>query len=198
MMKALAGLLVLLLAGCAAVPETRHARPLEPGAPVALAPGEAVVFGSILFVENGKPKYPYGLGKPTWLVSGLSGPGLFLSTDKQGSFFLALPAGSYELRSVAPFYYTPYICMPYRFEAPQAGKAYYIGALRVEFESTVVLGGLWGNYIDSVDYAELLDRFDTAAAALAARGPGAAALPVEKALMTRIPGKRPGLGTRCR
>ena len=126
-----------------------------------------------------------------WFIEGVRGNWPHLSADKNGAFYLALPAGRYELRTVAPFYYTPYICVPYRFEAPQPGKAYYLGALRVEFESTVVLGGLWGNYIDSVDYVEVLDQFDAAAAALAARGPGAAALPIEKALMTRIPGRRP-------
>jgi len=197
-MRTLAAVLVLLLTGCAGVPEARLARPLEAGAPVALAPGEAVVFGSILFVENGKPKYPYGLGKPMWFIEGVHGKWPQFGTDKDGSFYLALPAGRYELRSAVPFYYTPYICIPYRFEAPQAGKAYYIGALRIEFESTVLLGGLWGNYIDSVDYVEVLDRFEAASAALAARGPGAAALPLEKALMTRIPGRRPALGTQCR
>ena len=181
----------------AGVRGTRPARPLEPGAPWALAPGEAFVFASILFVENGKPKYPYGLGKPMWFVEGLSGRWPHLSTEKDGAFFYAVPAGSYEILRGAPVYYTPFICLPYRFEAPQAGKAYYVGALRIELESTVMLGGLWGNYIDSVDYAEMLDLFDAAAAAFAARNPGAAALPLEKALMTRIPGKRPQLVTRC-
>ena len=188
-MRTLAVIVVLLLAGCAGVPGTRAARPLEPGAPVALAPDEAVVFGSILFVENGKPKYPYGLGKPMWFVEGLHGNWPHFGADKDGAFYLALPAGSYRLRSVVPFYYTPYICMPYRFEAPQPGKAYYVGALRIEFESTVMLGGLWGNYIDSVDYVEVLDRSDTMPFVV---------LPVEKALMTRIPGRQPALGTQCR
>lgn len=197
-MRTLAAVLALLLAGCAAMTEQRSARPLEPGAPVALAPGEAVVFGSILFVENGKPKVPYGLGKPMWFVEGVSGKWPHFGADKDGAFYLALPAGRYQIRSVVPFYYTPYICAPYRFEALEPGRAYYVGALRIEFESTVMLGGLWGNYIDSVDYAEVLDRFDAAAAAFAARNPGAAGLPLDKALMARIPGKRVQLGTQCR
>jgi len=194
-MKTFVAVLVLL-AGCATLPEQRPARPLQPGAPFALAADEAVVFGSILLVENGKPKYPYGMGKPIWFVDRLRGANLpHLSTEKNGEFFLAVPAGRYEISRGAPFYYTPFICLPYRFEAPQPGKAYYLGALRIEFESTVLLGGLWGNYIDSVDYVEVLDRFDTAYAGLAARAPG---VPAVKALMTRIPGRRPQLGTQCR
>jgi hypothetical protein len=187
---------LVLLVGCAAMPEQRIARPLEAGAAAAPAAGEAVVYGRILFVENGKPKYPYGLGKPIWFVDGLRGPSWpQLTTDASGLFAYGVPAGSYEISRAAPFYYTPFICLPYRFDAPLAGKAYYIGALRVEFESTVMLGGLWGNYIDSVDYAEVLDEFDNMSAALASRAPR---LPVVKALMTRVPGRRPQLGTRCR
>ena len=187
---------LVLLAGCAAMPEQHTARRLEAGAAAALAAGEAVVYGRILLVENGKPKYPYGLGKPVWFVGELRGASWpHLTTDANGFFAYALPAGSYEISRAAPFYYTPFICLPYRFDAPQAGTAYYLGALRIEFESTVMLGGLWGNYIDSIDYAEVLDEFDTMSAALASRAPG---LPVVKALMTRIPGRRPRLGTQCR
>jgi hypothetical protein len=196
--RTFAAVIFLLLAGCAGMPETRTARVLEAGAPIALAPGEAVAFGSILFVENGKPKYPYGLGRPMWFIEGVRGNWPHFGADKDGAFYVALPAGRYQIRSVVPLYYSPYICAPYGFEAPQAGRAYYVGALRVEFESTVVLGGLWGNHIDSVDFVEVLDQFESARAAFAARGRGAAALPTEKALMTRIPGKQPQLGTQCR
>jgi hypothetical protein len=115
------------------------------------------------------------------------------STEQDGSFSLVIPAGQYEISHVFLFYYDSPILMPYRFDASQAGKAYYLGALKIEFQSTVLLWGLWGNYINSVDFVEVLDEFDAMTASLASRAPGAAELPLVKSLLMRVPGMRPRL-----
>jgi hypothetical protein len=51
-------LALLVLGGCAGLPETVSARRIEPGQTPALNPVEIVVFGRILFIENGKDKAP--------------------------------------------------------------------------------------------------------------------------------------------
>ena len=68
----LAGIIMLLVSlhvtGCASVPETQFARRVDVGAVPMLGPDEVLIYGRILFIENGKSKAPYGLGKPLWSV----------------------------------------------------------------------------------------------------------------------------------
>ena len=194
--EALAGALIaVLLLGCTGLPKRLEPRALNPDTELRLSQGEVVIFGKILLVENGRPKFPYKLGKPVWSLQTSDGSAraVLLSTETDGSFYLVVPAGIYHVVTAEPFYYTPPICLPLRFNALEAGTAYYIGDLRIEFETTVVLGGLWGNYINSVDYVEIVDDFNSTAKSLGSKAPGASNLQVAKAPLERIPGRRPKL-----
>ena len=191
------------LSGCAGWPDTYNARPVVPGGSHVLEPDEIIVFGRILFIENGKEKAPYGLGKPFWqLANPESKPGTegqadkrwiipFLSTDKDGFFAYAIPAGHYEMTFVAPFYYLPMIDPALEFDASTPGRAYYLGELEVDFDATTWLGGLWGNYITHLNQLEVLDRFSESSGQFGARGTGSDS--IGKALLARIHGRIPEL-----
>jgi hypothetical protein len=169
------GLLVLfvllIVSGCASLPETIGAHRVEPGETVPLKQGEILVFGRILFVENGKSKMPYGLGKPYWQLmspKGKAGIGQsekrkilpFLSTREDGVFVYVIPAGRYEMSYVEPFGYIPMIDPAIEFDAAEPGQAYYLGDLEVDIDASIWLGGLWGNYITRLNSLEVKDRFD--------------------------------------
>jgi hypothetical protein len=121
--------IALALSGCASLPETRQARPALQDGPVVLQPGEILVFGRLLFTENGQSKVPYGLGKPLWQLetpapaSG-SAPSTakrtilpFLRTDAEGFFAYAIPAGQYIIAHVEPLGYTPLLRPGLEFDA---------------------------------------------------------------------------------
>lgn len=198
-------LAVLALSGCAGLPEVEYpgARAIEPGETASLRQDEVLVFGRILFIENGANKHPYALGKPIWyLVSRPSMPVVkefsgkrrvipFLSTRKDGVFAYLIPAGRYEMSFVAPFYYVPFIRPALEFSAEQPGMAYYLGDLELDIEATSLLGGLWGNYITRLNHQEVVDRFDEVVPLVASPFvvPGAA----RKAMMVRVRGAIPML-----
>ena len=196
--------IALVVSGCASLPETRHARPTPPDEPVVLKQGEVLVFGRLLFTENGQSKVPYGLGKPLWQlespkpVSESAPPTTkrtilpFLSTDAEGFFAYVIPAGQYEIAHLEPLGYTPLLRPGLEFDAREPGRAYYLGDIEVDFDAWSWLGGLWGNYISRITRVEVVDRFDTTRDALTqrlARDPEH----IGKALLTTPPGQSPQL-----
>ena len=198
-------LLLLHLAGCGTVPIQYLPQSLlhTPDAPI--LEDEVVIFGRILFTENGELQVPYGFQtRPRWtLTSPANEPGIVdaygrkaslwipLRADEDGLFVYVIPAGRYRVASVKPFYYTPFIYTALEIEVRTPGKAYYLGDLEVDYDSTRWLGGMWGNYIHSLNYLEVVDRSDRAFPEFAA-GPGRSrGLPVGKALMVRVRGGFP-------
>lgn len=193
------------LAGCATLSEPFGARSLEPGSTPTLSKDEVVIFGRILFIENGKRKAPYDWGKPIWQLtspaptSDADGQPArhrnfpFLTTRKDGVFAYLMPAGRYEMTDLAPFYYTPLIDPALEFDASEPGKAYYLGDLEVDIEVSTWLGGLWGNYITHLNYLEAVDRLEQVGGQLSEIH--AADVPVRKALLARIYGRVPELKT---
>jgi hypothetical protein len=194
----------LVASGCASPPETRHARPALTNEPVVLQQGEILVFGRLLFTENGKSKVPYGLGKPLWQLetpkaASDSAPPTakrtilpFLGTDKDGFFAYVIPAGHYEIAHVEPLGYTPLLRPGLEFDTRKPGRAYYLGDVEVDYDAWSWLYGLWGNHISRITRVEVVDRFDTARGTLAQR---LALDPegIDKALLTGSPGKAPQL-----
>ncbi|MEW5770140.1 MAG: hypothetical protein AB1831_07205 [Pseudomonadota bacterium] len=197
----------LLVTGCASMPETQMARRVDPGQAPALRTGEVLIYGRILFIENGASKAPYGLGKPLWSVitrqpvvapqadgAGPQPPRRrnipFLSTRKDGVFAYAIPAGHYEMGGLVPFYYTPFIEPALEFDASEAGRAYCLGDLEVDYDASSWLGGLWGNYITHLNHVEVIDRCDGLAGQVLVDA--TAAPPAKKALLSRIYGRIPG------
>ena len=69
-------LATLCLFGCASFPETLSARRVEPGDTLVLDQKEILIFGRILFTENGKSKIPYPARHPGFESGpkGASGP----------------------------------------------------------------------------------------------------------------------------
>jgi hypothetical protein len=192
---------LLALAGCAGLPETLSARRVEPGQTPTLNPGEIVIFGRILFIENGKNKAPYGLGKPFWQLESPPNRALsgqterrlnipFLSTRKDGVFVYVIPAGRYAMSHVEPFYYMPQIDPALEFDASQPDRSYYLGDLEIDIDTTTWLGGLWGNYITHLNHLEVLDRFEEFRDSPPWAGTSDQ---LHKALMTRTHGRIPEL-----
>lgn len=194
----------LVVSGCASLPETRLARPALPDEPVVLQQDEILVFGRLVFTENGQSRVPYGLGKPLWQLetpkpeSG-SAPSTakrtilpFLSTDAEGYFAYVIPAGQYEIAHAGPRGYTPLLRPGLEFDAREPGRAYYLGDIEVDFDAWSWLGGLWGNYISRITRVEVVDRFDATRGVLTqrlARDPER----IGKALLTAPPGQSPQL-----
>lgn len=194
-------LVLLALVGCAGLPETRTARRVDAGQAPALNPDEVVVFGRILFIENGKSKAPYDLGKPLWQIerpvnqtaADSSGRHLimpFLSTRKDGVFVYVIPAGRYAMTHLEPFYYMPLIDPALEFDAGTPGQIYYLGDLEIDIDTTSWLGGLWGNYITHLNHLEVLDRFEEFRDSLPWAGPSDQ---LHKAIMKRMHGRIPEL-----
>lgn len=195
----------LVLSGCATLAETEYpgSRAIDPGEAPALRQDEVVIFGRILFTENGVSKLPYGLGRPLWQLTSpphkaVRGQPMgkrriipFLSTRKDGVFVYAIPAGRYEIAHIVPFYYTPTIVPALEFSADQPGKAYYLGDLELDIDATSWLGGLWGNYITHLNYLEVVDRFDELGAHMA--NAFVASEPPQKSLLVRTRGRIPTL-----
>lgn len=189
----------LILQGCAGMPETFLARRVDPGASPSLNPGEVLIFGHILFIENGKDKAPYGLGKPLWqLASAVPVPTVngdtpaqhiipFLSTRKDGLFAYIIPAGHYEMAFVAPFYYLPMIDPALEFDASEPGRIYCLGDLELDIDTSVWLGGLWGNHITHLNHIEVLDRCEEARGKMPIGALDSE--PTRKTLLTRIHGR---------
>ena len=195
--------ILLFLGGCANLPETYVARGVEPGERPVLSGSEVLVFGRILFSENGGNKAPYGWSKPIWQLESperkpvANGQGArrmiipFLSTRRDGAFAYIIPAGHYEMTHVEPFYYLPFIDPALEFDASAPGRAYYLGDLELDIDTSVWLGGLWGNYITHLNHIEVLDRFEEASWPILANAPGTGA--IRKARLTRIHGRIPAL-----
>lgn len=194
---------LLVVSGCASLPETLNARSVEPGETPTLKQDEILVFGRILFAENGTSKAPYGLGKPIWQLENPEvKPALgeqsrkrrilpFLSTRKDGVFAYVIPAGRYEMTHVEPLGYLPHIDPALEFDANEPGLAYYLGDLEVDIDASIWLGGLWGNYITHLNHIEVRDRFDETSAQFAGTLPGSALS--RKCLLSRIHGRIPHL-----
>jgi hypothetical protein len=207
-------LVTVLLAGCGTTPTMYEAKSIDEPQPLLLGDNEVLITGKIIFIENGKSKAPYGLGRPNWMLLHNPddlGPHLteqmklggreiwgdlyipFLSTEKDGSFYYIVPAGEYLMKDVVPFYYTPYIFPAVSFNATQPGKIYYIGTLSIDIDTTTVLGGLWGNYINTLNFLEVKDEFDSARQTILEKFPGVDKKIINKALMKRLPGNFPTL-----
>jgi hypothetical protein len=202
----------VLLTGCGTAPTMYEAKSIDEPQPLLLAGNEVLITGKIIFIENGKSKAPYGLGRPNWMLlhnpddlgshlteqMKLGGHQIwgdlyipFLSTEKDGSFYYVVPAGKYLMKDVVPFYYTPYIFPAVSFDVAQPGKIYYIGTLSIDIDTTVVLGGLWGNYITTLNYLEVKDDFSSALQAIREKFPDIDEQTIGKALMKRVPGNFP-------
>lgn len=193
----------LIVSGCASLPETLNARRVEPGETTSLKQDEILIFGRILFTESGKSKVPYGLGKPVWqLANPEADPALgeqgktrkilpFLSTRKDGVFAYVIPAGRYEISHVEPLGYLPHIDPALEFDANEPGLAYYLGDLEVDFDASIWLGGLLGNYITHLNRLDVRDRFDEISAQFEGTFPGSS--PSRKSLLSRIHGRVPDL-----
>ncbi len=203
----LTGLLVvcfaLVVSGCASLPDTQLAQRVQPGEAVVLKQDEILIFGRLLFTENGKSKVPYGLGKPLWQIETKSTSGSmppdekrrilpFLSADAEGRFAYVIPAGHYAIAHAEPLGYQPLLDPGLEFEARAPGQAYYLGDVEVDFDAWSWLGGLWGNYVTRITRVEVVDRFGAARDALVQQQSGHPEL-IGKALLAPIPAHAPQL-----
>ncbi len=97
------------------------------------------------------------------------------------------------MKFVVPFYYTPYIYPALYFDAPEPKNIYYLGVLIIDIDTTKMLGGLWGNYINSLNYVEVKDDFFTARQMLLEKFPEFEDENIHKEIMERLPGNFPTL-----
>ncbi|MGD8582997.1 MAG: hypothetical protein PVF06_10170 [Gammaproteobacteria bacterium] len=189
-------LVTALLNGCGTT-TIYDAKSIDESKQLVLGDDEVLITGKIIFIENGQSKAPYSLGRPSWILGGreeLSNLHIpLLSTEKDGSFYYVVPAGKYLMKSVVPFYYTPYIYPAIYFDAPEPKSIYYLGVLIIDIDTTKMLGGLWGNYINSLNFVEVKDEFYTARQILMEKFPEFEYENIHKEIMERIPGNFPTL-----
>jgi hypothetical protein len=190
-------LVTALLNGCATAPKMYEAKPIDETERLVLGEDEVLITGKIIFIENGKSKVPYSLGRPVWVLDGRETLSYLyiplLSTEKDGSFYYIVPAGKYSMRSVVPFYYVPDIYPAVSFNAPQPENIYYLGELIIDIDTTKMLGGLWGNYINSLNFVEVKDEFYTARQILLEKFAEFEEDNIDKEIMKRLPGNFPSL-----
>jgi hypothetical protein len=173
----------LLVAGCADLKSLAPGKPCHPGL------AEALVFGKIVIVENGRTIVPYNL----WTTRTV--PILYRAqTRKQvaavpqvqpdGSFYWLLPRGTYVIEEIQFGYsLTPHIA----FQVPATGQAFYLGNLTIAAETSWFLRKNCANSQVSVR-----DEFDQARGELPTRIPNVPAAP-EKKLMIYSPAIPPSV-----
>jgi hypothetical protein len=111
----------------------------------------------------------------------------FLGARPDGRFAYVIPAGRYQMSHMEPLHYMPHIDPALAFDGATPCRAYYLGDLEVDIETTSWLGGLWGDSITRLDRLELADRFDPGQGRFTGCDGGPE--PVLKALLGRIPGR---------
>lgn len=84
-----------------------------------------------------------------------------------------IPAGRYQVSHMEPRHYLPHIDPALAFDGATPCRAYYLGDLEVDIETTSWLGGLWGDYITRLDRLEV----PTASTPARAASPAATVVP---------------------
>lgn len=134
-----AAALLVLLGGCG----FNIIRKADPAAVDTMSAATALVYGRINYVVDGDMKTPYGAFRPKWQapvasVIQLESGDVFHSpavNDEDGSFFWALPPGSYVITriGVGQIQDDTFVSWPrVAFRVPRGGRAVYIGHLRLE------------------------------------------------------------------
>lgn len=162
--------LALVLSGCATTATNiKEASELNQ-----VGKDSSIVFGRILWLENGKAKK---IGKGILAMSLL--PLLIKMEDKTrikgevtegGNFVWSLKAGAYRIHRIGyrdPWTGNYYVDLNVAFSVPENGKVYYVGILRSEFEKKRFLGiGLSGEVRFTIqdegdrDFVEFQDKFN--------------------------------------
>lgn len=104
----------LVLSGCAT-------ESLKAGDKVTIAPGQVLMFGELKVTDN---HHKFG-GVQLIGMLRVSGSLRFISTNPDGTFYGAVPAGEYALRN---FYYPGYLGA----KLMEPGKAYYVGKIVID------------------------------------------------------------------
>jgi hypothetical protein len=200
------------VSGCASFPEVISPKEITPGVAVALEAGEVLVFGKVSLIENGEaraPKWhPYSTGAMLFLdkqtdngtpkdqpnaISSASARQIRvpLKTRKNGEFSVIIPSGRYVVAYVMPTY--PCGIKPeLAFDAPTPGKAYYLGEMIVDVDTSFSLLRMDFHCI-SLNFLEVTDQYESERSALLKMIPELPAESITKALMTRISGHFPSL-----
>lgn len=140
---------LLILQGCA------FFNIKKAGRSTSLAEGEAIIIGTMVFLENGMKLTPYGFFKrpsPT-VFHAESGRYSWTITGRNGEFSWVVPAGSYIVPEVQ--FGSEFIRPKLAFIAPEPGKVYYVGAVRVDITYTGTMAkGLQVNDVTVLDAFE--------------------------------------------
>lgn len=195
----LAAASLIALAGCSSMPERIKARPIAAGNPLSLGPEEVLLFGRVGTLVNGEIKAPnwnpFGTGALIQLrklhafdVSDKSlseSEFIGFETDKNGSYRMVVPAGSYLLTR-AHLFSKCTLNLKMAVDASVPGRAYYLGELVVDVEAS-------GGTCSRLNYLEAKDGFETARSELLVEIPDMPLAATGKQLMRRVPGSFPNL-----
>ena len=175
-------LVMLVIVGCASVPKYQATAP-EPLHPIVLEKDEVLIFGKILFIDNGKLAVPYSWPRSPWWVLERNRPDVGtnlklhkrlgdllipgLSTHEDGSFYYKIPVGHYVVMSVALSVNTEYATRPMvQFDAQNGKRAVYVGTLQIDINTARFVSDV---RIDSINVVDVTDDFEGASAQLLER-----------------------------
>jgi hypothetical protein len=195
--KLMQGKSVILLALCflalsACAPRFSQ---VGPGKPIELSESEALVFGKIMFIENGEEKVPYGAWtrKPFPTVFGVESEKYYVApeVEKDGSFYWKVPRGTYIISKVE-YAYT--VLPQVAFQAPPDAEAVYLGTLIIDVETKRIIAA---RHAEKINAISVVNEFDKAREALLSRNPGFPgrmeerlmvhdkSIPIDEGLLTR-------------
>lgn len=165
------------LTGCASRLSVKTVDPTET---VEHLEKEALIFGKIIFRENGEEMVPYGIfRKPALTLLHIeSGKQKVMTLQRDGAFYWMVPRGTYNIPDIG-YDRCDYLIYPrVTFSIPPEGGAFYLGTLTIDMGIERFLFIRLSQEINSI---EVIDEFDVAKRVLTT--PPA----IEKSLM--IPGK---------
>lgn len=173
--KLIIPLLICFLALPACAPRL-SVKEVDPGRPVSLQANEALVFGKIIFIENGKEAVPYGCSRAPitdiFHVESENKTRLWSCElwwthmlERDGGFYWIIPRGTYIIPQIQ-FGYT--ISPQVAFQASFGADAYYLGTLRINVETKQIIAAHFVKKINSISVA---DEFESMKDNLLKRNP---------------------------
>jgi hypothetical protein len=202
------------VSGCASFPEVISPKVITPGVAVTLEAGEVLVFGRVGLIKNGEakaPKWNFPFSKGAFLgihkqpdngtpknqLGAISSPSnrptqIRLITRENGEFSVIIPSGRYVIDHIIPTYEC-WIKPELAFDVSTPGKAYYLGELIIDVDTSFSLSYFKPFDCDSLNFLEVTDQYEIERSALLGMIPELPPESITKALMTRIPGHFPSV-----
>ena len=111
---------------------------LGPGESFDSSRGQALVFGKIVIIENGK-EWPYIYERPVASLFQLESKKYFVGPEvsEDGSFVWIIPKGTYIVSEIYSSAHDTYFSPQISFHVPPEGQIFYVGTLKIDIETDI-------------------------------------------------------------